>query len=88
MPVIERTVRPKRNRVSVEVPREFNAYACRVIVIPIKDVVQQFRSDEERVRGSIRVGLMKDEIRLPVDFEQEFEGLDGQVAAMLEETMP
>ena len=78
MPVIERTVRPWRNRVSVEVPREFSAYTCRVIVIPIEEVVQQLRSDEERVRGSMRVGLMKDEIRLPEDFEQEFEGLAGQ----------
>ena len=88
MPVIERTVRPRRNRVSVEVPREFSAYTCRVIVIPIEEVMQQLRSDEERVRGSIRVGLMKDEIRLPEDFEREFEGLDGQVAAMFEGTVP
>ena len=86
MPVIERTVRPRRNRVSVEVPREFSAYTCRVIVIPIEEVMQQLRSNEERVRGSIRVGLMKNEIRLPEDFEREFEGLDGQVAAMFEGT--
>ena len=86
MPVIERTVRPRRNRLSVEVPREFSAYTCRVIVIPIEEVMQQLRSDEERVRGSIRVGLMKNEIRLPEDFEQAFEGLGGQVAAMFEGT--
>ena len=72
---------------SVEVPREFSAYTCRVIVIPIEEVMQQLRSDEARVRGSIRVGLMKNEIRLPEDFEQEFEGLDGQVAAMFEGTV-
>ena len=65
---------------SVEVPREFSAYTCRVIVIPIEEVVKQLRSGEER----IRVGLMKNEIRLPEDFEREFEGLDGQVAAMFE----
>ena len=69
---------------SVEVPRECSAYTGRVIVIPIEEVMQQLRSDEERVRGSIRVGLMKNEIRLPEDFEQEFESLDGQVAAMFE----
>ena len=67
---------------SVEVPREFSAYTCRVIVIPIEEVVKQLRSGEER----IRVGLMKNEIRLPEDFEREFEGLDGQVAAMFEGT--
>ena len=71
---------------SIEVPREFSAYTCRVIVIPIEGVVQQLRPGEEKVRGSMRVGLMKNEIRLPDDFEQEFEGLDGQVAAMFEGT--
>ena len=71
---------------SVEVPREFSAYTCRVIVIPIEEVMQQLRSNEERVRGSIRVGLMKNEIRLPENFEQEFEGLDGKVTAMFEGT--
>ena len=86
MPVIERIVRPRGNRVSVEVPREYNAYTCRVIVIPIEVAMQQLRSNEKRGRGSIRVGLMKNEIRLPEDFEQEFEGLDGQVAAMFEGT--
>ena len=82
MPVIERTVRPRRNRVSVEVPREFSAYSCRVIVIPMEEVMQQLREGEETKRNLIRVGSMKDEIRLPEDFEQEFEGLDGQVAAL------
>ena len=71
---------------SVEVPREFSAYTCRVIVIPIEDVVKRIRSGGERIKGSIRVGLMKNEIRLPEDFEREFEGLDGQVAAMFEGT--
>ena len=69
---------------SVEIPREFSAYTCRVIVIPIEDVVKRIRSGGERISGSIRVGLMKNEIRLPENFEQEFEGLDGQVAAMFE----
>ena len=41
MPVIERTVRPRRNRVSVEVPREYNAYTCRVIVVPLQKVKKQ-----------------------------------------------
>ena len=68
---------------SVEVPREYNAYTCRVIVIPIEEVVQQLREGEE-TRNLIRVGSMKNEIRLPENFEQEFEGLDGQVAALFE----
>ncbi len=68
---------------SVEVPREFSAYACRVIVIPIEEVMQQLHEGEE-TRNLIRVGSMKNEIRLPENFEQEFEGLDGQVAALFE----
>ena len=68
---------------SVEVPREFSGYACRVIVIPIEEAMQQLREGEE-TRNLMRVGLMKSEIRLPENFEQEFEGLDGQVAALFE----
>lgn len=38
MPVIERIVRPRRNRISVDVPREFAPFACRVIVVPLQEV--------------------------------------------------
>lgn len=85
MPVIERTVRPRRNRVSVEVPREFSAYTCRVIVVPIQEVVRESCGGEEW-NGRLHIGAMKEEIVLPENFEQEFEGLDGQVAAMFEGT--
>lgn len=37
MPVLERLVRPKRNRVSFEVPKEYSAFTCRVIVIPVEE---------------------------------------------------
>ena len=37
MPVIEKFVRPKRNRVSFEVPKEYSGFACRVIVIPVEE---------------------------------------------------
>ena len=83
MPVIERTVRPRRNRVSVDVPREFNAYTCRVIVVPLQEVVHESRGGK-KWNGQLQIGSFKDEIILPDDFEQEFEGLDGQVAAMFE----
>lgn len=32
MPVLERIVRPKRNRVSFEVPKEYSQCVCKVIV--------------------------------------------------------
>ena len=42
MPVIEKIVRPKRNRVSFEVPKEYSAFACRVIVIPVDENRQKY----------------------------------------------
>ena len=53
MPVIERTVRPKRNRVSVEVPREFSAYTCRVIVVPLQEVKKQ-KYDFSDIAGKLQ----------------------------------
>jgi len=41
MPVIERIVRPRRSRVSVEVPREFASFSCRVTVVPLQEVRKQ-----------------------------------------------
>jgi len=35
--------------------------------------------------GRVRIGLMKDKIRLPENFDQEFEGLDERVGAMFAE---
>jgi len=35
MPVMERVVRPRRNRISLDVPREFGNYTFRVVMIPI-----------------------------------------------------
>jgi len=35
--------------------------------------------------GRIRIGSMKDEIRLPDNFDEEFEGLDERVGAMFAE---
>ena len=37
-PVIERVVRPIRRKISVEVPQEFSAFSCRVIVVPLREV--------------------------------------------------
>ena len=53
MPVIERTVRPKRNRISIEVPHEFNSFDCRVIVVPIQEVKKQ-KSDFSDIVGKLQ----------------------------------
>ena len=53
MPVIERTVRPKRNRISIEVPHEFNSFDCRVIVVPIQEVKKQ-KYDFSDIAGKLQ----------------------------------
>jgi hypothetical protein len=37
MPVLERIVNPKRNRVTIEVPKEFSRYVCQVIIFTIEE---------------------------------------------------
>ena len=37
MPTLERVVRPRRNRISLEVPREFSKYTFRIVMIPIAE---------------------------------------------------
>jgi len=53
MPVIERTIRPRRNRISVEVPREYSSFECRVIVIPLQEV-QKKKYDFSDLVGTIK----------------------------------
>ena len=35
MPTIERVVRPRRNRISLEVPKRFSKYTFRIVMVPI-----------------------------------------------------
>ena len=35
MPTLERVARPRRNRISIEVPREFGQYTFKIVMIPI-----------------------------------------------------
>lgn len=34
-PVLERTIKPVKNRITLEIPREFGDYTFRVVMIPI-----------------------------------------------------
>ena len=54
MPVIERVVRPRRNRVSVEVPRKYNAYSCRVIIVPLQEEAKKPKYDFSDVFGKLQ----------------------------------
>jgi len=53
MPSIETIARPRRNRISIAVPREYASYSFQVILVPI--------SSEEAfsVRSEVRTGLKK-----------------------------
>ena len=35
-PVLERTIKPEKNIISLEIPREFGDYTFRVVMIPIE----------------------------------------------------
>lgn len=35
MPTLERVVRPRRNRISLNIPREFGHYTFRIVMTPI-----------------------------------------------------
>ena len=52
MPVIEKIVRPKRNRVSFEVPKEYSRYVCKVIVFPVEEEKPKY--DFSRFVGKIK----------------------------------
>ena len=52
MPIIERIVHPRRNRVSFEVPREYSRFVCKVIVIPME--ANKPKCDYSRFSGKIK----------------------------------
>ncbi len=53
MPVLERIVRPKRNRVSFEVPKEYSQCVCKVIVYTVEEGKKP-RYDFSDVVGKLR----------------------------------
>lgn len=53
MPVLERLVHPKRNRVSFEVPKEYSRYVCKVIVFPIEEEKKP-KCDFSRFAGKLK----------------------------------
>ena len=52
MPPIETIARPCRNRISVEIPKEYGSYSFRVLLFPIPDGKPM--SDSSRSCGSNR----------------------------------
>ena len=41
MPVIEKIIYPRRNRVSFEVQKEYSRHACKVIIFPVETQKKQ-----------------------------------------------
>jgi hypothetical protein len=44
-PVMERVVRPRRNRISLPVPKEYGSYTFRIVMIPIAEDAGKPRYD-------------------------------------------
>jgi len=50
MPAIETIVRPRRNRISIAVPREYGSYSFQVILLPIASEDSIFAHSTMRIR--------------------------------------
>ncbi len=53
MPVIEKIVHPKGNRVSFAVPEEYSRYVCKVIVYPVEEAKRP-KYDFSDIVGKLR----------------------------------
>ena len=53
-PVMERVVRPRRNRISLPVPKEYGSYAFRIVMIPIAEEVAKPRYDFSDLIGKLQ----------------------------------
>ena len=52
-PVMERTIRPVKNRISLDVPKEFGNYTYRVIMIPIAEDSRKPKPDFSDLVGKL-----------------------------------
>ena len=63
--------------------------ACMLVIVSQSqhqdDGLVQPSDSRRSVYRKVRIGSMRDEIKLPKDFDQEFESLDSDVAAMFNE---
>ena len=50
MPAIETIARPRRNRISIAVPREYGSYSFQVIILPIASEDSFFAHSAARTR--------------------------------------
>ncbi len=52
-PVMERTIRPVKNRISLVVPEEFGNYTYRIVMIPIVDESSRPKYDFSDIVGKL-----------------------------------
>lgn len=52
MPSLETIARPRRNRISIAVPKEYGSYSFQVILVPIASVASSPVRSAERARRS------------------------------------
>lgn len=50
MPSLETIARPRRNRISITVPKEYSSYSFQVILVPIAAVAPSSAPSAERTR--------------------------------------
>ena len=53
-PVLERTIRPYRSRISVNIPREYGNFTYRVVMIPIADESAKRKYDFSQFVGKLK----------------------------------
>ena len=53
-PVLERTVKPRRSKISLDIPEEFVNFTFRVVMIPIADESAKPKFDFSQFAGKLK----------------------------------
>ena len=78
MQPIETIARPRRNRISVAIPREYASYSFRVIVVPIEDKPQPMKKP---LPGffNLRHRLSREAVSDLLDAQADFSKIDEEM---------
>ncbi len=52
-PIMERTIRPEKNRISLDIPEEFGHYTYRIVMIPISENTPKPKYDFSDLVGKL-----------------------------------
>lgn len=78
MPPIETIARPRRNRISVAIPREYASYSFRIIVVPIEDEPEPLKKP---LPGffNLRHRLSREAVSELLDAQADFSKIDEEM---------